>query len=213
VKVASLDNLLFILLIAVAALFQLLSKAVTKARKRESNETPTRPAPNVPRPNQRAPAESDADRIRKFLEALGQPPSSTPPPPIAPRTDIPPRRLAPVQPPPVIPREWRLPRERREITQKESPSPELPSRVEKIVVPPVTAAAAPAFEVHEIQQEPIVKTPVEAYAAATRPIINRPDLNTDIASLLASKSGLREAVLLREILGPPRGLQALDATL
>ena len=212
-KVASLDNLLFILLIAIAALFQLLSKAVTKARKRESNETPTRPAPKVPRPNQRAPAESDADRIRKFLEALGQPPSSTPPPPIAPRTDIPPRRLAPVQPPPVIPREWRLPRERREITQKESPSPELPSRVEKIVVPPVTAAAAPAFEVHEIQQEPIVKTPVEAYAAATRAIVNRPHLNTDIASLLASKSGLREAVLLREILGPPRGLQALDATL
>ena len=212
-KVASLDNLLFILLIAVAALFQLLSKAVTKARKSESNETPTRPAPKVPRPNQRAPAESDADRIRKFLEALGQPPSSTPPPPIAPRTDIPPRRLATVQPPPVIPRAWGLPQARREITQKESPSPELPSRVEKIVVPPVTAAAAPAFEVHEIQQEPIVKTPVEAYAAATRPIINRPDLNTDIASLLASKSGLREAVLLREILGPPRGLQALDATL
>jgi len=213
VKVASLDNLLFILLIAIAALFQLLSKAVTKARKKQSDETSTPPMP--PRPPQvpRAPAGSDADRIRKFLEALGQPPSSTPPPPIAPRTDIPPRRLAPVQPPPVIPREWRLPRERREITQKESPSPELPSRVEKIVVPPVTAAAAPAFEVHEIQQEPIVKTPVEAYAAATRAIVNRPHLNTDIASLLASKSGLREAVLLREILGPPRGLQALDATL
>ena len=80
-------------------------------------------------------------------------------------------------------------------------------------MPPVTVAAAPAFEVHEIQQEPIVKTPVEAYAAATRAIVNRPDLNTDIASLLASKSGLREAVLLREIFGPPRGLQALDATL
>ena len=212
-KVASLDNLLFILLIAIAALFQLLSKAVTKARKKQSDETSTPPMP--PRPPQvpRAPAGSDADRIRKFLEALGQPPSSTPPPPIAPRTDIPPRRLAPVQPPPVIPRAWGLPRARREITQKESPSPELPSRVEKIVVPPVTAAAAPAFEVHEIQQEPIVKTPVEAYAAATRAIVNRPHLNTDIASLLASKSGLREAILLREILGPPRGLQALDATL
>ena len=212
-KVASLDNLLFILLIAVAALFQLLSKAVTKARKKQSDETSTPPMP--PRPPQvpRAPAESDADRIRKFVEALGQPPSSTPPPPIAPRTDIPPRRLAPVQPPPVMPREWRLPREQCEITQKESPSPELPSRVEKIVVPPVTAAAAPAFEVHEIQQQPIVKTSVEVYAAATRPIINRPDWKTDIASLLASKSGLREAILLREILGPPRGLQALDATL
>ena len=212
-KVASLDNLLFILLIAIAALFQLLSKAVTKARKSESDETPRRPAPKVPRPNQRAPAESDADRIRKFVEALGQPPSSTPPPPIAPRTDIPPRRLAPVQPPPVIPRAWGLPRARREITQKESPSPEQPSRVEKIVVPPVPAAAAPAFEVHEIQRQPIVKTPVEVYAAATRPIINRPDLKTNIASLLASKSGLREAIILREVFGPPLGLRESDATL
>jgi hypothetical protein len=32
----------------------------------------------------------------------------------------------------------------------------------------------------------------------------------NIATLLVSKSGLREAILLREILGPPRGLQAFD---
>jgi hypothetical protein len=32
----------------------------------------------------------------------------------------------------------------------------------------------------------------------------------NIATLLASKSGLREAILLREILGTPRGLQTLD---
>ncbi len=212
----SLDNLLFLLLIAAAALFQLLSKAVRKAGKSDSNETSSSPRPQTPRPTQRAPRQSDADRIRKFLEALGQPPSSTPPPPVAPRTDIPPRRLAPVQPPPVMPRAWRLPREQREkpeITQKESPSPEQPSRVEKIVVSTVPAAAAPAFEVHEIQQQPIVKTPVEVYAAATRPIINRPDLKTNIASLLASKSGLREAIILREVFGPPLGLRESDATL
>src|SRR6059036_118686 len=95
----SLDNLLFFLLIAVAALFQLLSKAISKAGKRDSNETSSSPRPQTPRPIQRAPRESDADRIRKFLEALGQPSSSTPPSPVLPRTDIPPRPVAPVQPP------------------------------------------------------------------------------------------------------------------
>jgi hypothetical protein len=34
----------------------------------------------------------------------------------------------------------------------------------------------------------------------------------DIATLLASKTSLREAILLREILGTPRGLQPLDVT-
>ena len=68
----SLDNLLFFLLIAAAALFQLLSKAVTKAGKDQSDKTSTPPTPPRPPQVQRAPAESDADRIRKFLEALGQ---------------------------------------------------------------------------------------------------------------------------------------------
>src|SRR5262249_5569069 len=109
----SLDNLLFLLLIAVAGLFQLLSKTISKAGKGDSNETSSSSKSQTPRPVQRAPRESDADRIRKFLEALGQPPSSTPPPAVIPRTDIPPRPLAPVQPPPVVMRRnWRLPREK-----------------------------------------------------------------------------------------------------
>jgi len=214
----SLDNLLFLLLIAVAALFQLLSKTISKAGKSDSNETSSSPRPQTPRPIQRAPRESDADRIRKFLEALGQPPSSTPPPPVLSRTDIPPRRLAPVQPPPVIPGMWRLPRERREkpdVSQRESAPLEQPSRLQEIVPPTVPLPAAPAFEVHEplpveLQQPPIIKTPVEAYAAATQAVAKRADFKTYIASLHVSKSSLREAILLREILGPPRGLQAFD---
>src|SRR5437667_1829068 len=144
----SLDNLLFLLLIAVAALFQLLSKAVSKAGKSDSNETSGSPRPQTPRPIQRPPRESDADRIRDFLEALGQPPTSTPPPPVAPRTDIPPRRLAPVRPPPVIPGTWRLPREQRQkpdVTQRESRPSEQPSRFQEVVPPPVTARDTPGF--------------------------------------------------------------------
>jgi hypothetical protein len=35
----------------------------------------------------------------------------------------------------------------------------------------------------------------------------------DIAALLASATGLRDAIILREILGPPRGLRVIDAML
>jgi len=214
----SLDNLLFFLLIAVAALFQLLSKTISKAGKSDSNETSSLPKPQTPRPIQRAPRESDADRIRKFLEALGQPPTSTPPPPVAPRTDVPPRPLAPVQPPPVIPGRWRLPREQREksdVSQRESAPFEQPSRLQQIVPPPEPPPAAPAFEVHEavpveLQQPPIIRPPAEAYAAATQAVAKRADSKMNIATLLASKSSLRELILLREILGQPRGLQAFD---
>ena len=217
----SLDNLLFFLLIAVAALFQLLSKTISKAGKSDSNETSSLPRPQIPRSIQRAPRESDADRIRKFLEALGQSPTSTPPPPVAPRTDVPPRPLAPVQPPPVIPGAWRLPREQREkpdVSQRESFPLEQPSRLQQIVPPPEPPPAAPAFEVHEalaveLQQPPTIRPPAEAYAAATQAVAKRADSKINIATLLASKSSLREIILLREILGPPRGLQAMDATL
>jgi len=215
----SLDNLLFFLLIAVAALFQLLSKTISKSGKSDSNETSSSPRPQTPRPIQRAPRESDADRIRKFLEALGQPPSSTPPLPVLPRTDIPPRRLAPVQPSPVIPGRWRLPREQREkpdVSQRESAPLEQPSGLQQIVPPPGPPPDAPAFEVYEalaieLRQPPIIKPPGEAYAAPKAfGVAKRGDSKMNIATLLASKSSLRELILLREILGPPRGLQAFD---
>ena len=217
----SLDNLLFLLLIAVAALFQLLSKAVSKAGKSDSNETSTPPSPQTPRPSQRASRESDADRIRKFLEALGQPPSSTPPPPVLPRSDIPPRPVAPVQPPPVLRPGWRLPQERQQkhdVTQKESHLPAQPSRLQQIVPPPVPAPAATAFEVHEelpidVQQPPIITMPGQASATASQAVGEHADFKMELATLLASKSSLRKAILLREILGTPRGLQAMDATL
>jgi hypothetical protein len=217
----SLDNLLFFLLIAVAALFQLLSKTISKAKKSDSNETSSSPEPQTPRPIQRAPRESDADRIRKFLEALGQPPSSTPPQPVLPRTNIPPRPLAPVQPPPALPRVWRLPRERAQkpdVSERESRPYEQPSHLQEIAPPRVTAPVTATFEVHEAlpvepQQSPIINTAVESDATASQVVAKRAGSKRDIATLLASKSSLREAILIREILGPPRGLQALDATL
>jgi hypothetical protein len=216
----SLDNLLFFLLIAAAALFQLLSKAISKAKKSDSNDTSSSPTPQSPRPIQGAPRESDADRIRKFLEALGQPPSSTPPSPVVPRTNIPPRPLAPVQPPPPLQRVWRLPRQRaekQEVNKPESASLEESGGLQQ-VVPVAPALPAATFEVHEAfpiapQQSAVIKTAVESDAKASQIVAKRAASKGDIVTLLGSKSSLRQAILIREILGPPRGLQALDATL
>jgi hypothetical protein len=83
---------------------------------------------------------------------------------------------------------------------------------EKIFPPAIVGS--PAFEIHEgplpIEQLPIVKTPTAAYASPMPPVAKGEDLKTDVALLLASKSGLRDAIILREIFGPPQSLQSLD---
>jgi hypothetical protein len=88
--------------------------------------------------------------------------------------------------------------------------------LQEIAPPSVPPPAAPVFEVHEalaveLQQPPVIKTPVEAYGAPKAfEVAKRADFTMNIAALLVSKSGLRDAILLREILGPPRGLQGFD---
>ena len=203
---ASFDNLLFLLLVAVAVLFQFLAKIAAKTGKDQTKRTAT-PTPTTPTPMRRAPTESDEDRIRKLLEALGQPPTSRPPPPVAPRTDIPPRPVAPVQPPISPLSQVRREKSRkREIIAKEIPPPPTVRETEKMV--------PPAFEVQEgqlpIAPPPIFKAPAETYAGVTPTIAKAEGLRADVATLLASTSGLRGAIILREILGPPRGLRRLE---
>src|SRR6266478_2383421 len=107
-----LENLLFILLIAMAGLFRLLaSKAGETKKKLQNPNQRSTTSPQLGEPPRRARVESDEERIRKFLEALGQPATSRPPPPVAPRTNIPPRPLAPLQPP--LARAWKVIREER----------------------------------------------------------------------------------------------------
>jgi hypothetical protein len=87
--------------------------------------------------------------------------------------------------------------------------------LQQIVPPPAPPPVTQAFEVHEalpadLQQSPIITVPVETFAAANQTLAKGADFKMDIARLVASKSSLREAILLREILGTPRGLQPLD---
>jgi hypothetical protein len=205
-----LENLLFLLLLVIAGLFQLLGRAARKAST-EDEAKPTSKAPlRMPKPIPRAPVESDEERIRKFLEALGQPPASRPPPPVVARTDIPARPLAPVQPP--IAPLWKVTREerrKRRVILRESPPLSTETRTKEIVTREI--ADAQTFEIHEgplpVEPPPITKTPPEAYATATPGVAKGEELERHVPRLLVSTSGLREAIILREILGPPRGLR------
>jgi hypothetical protein len=92
--------------------------------------------------------------------------------------------------------------------------PDLPAEVARSEAAPKaehkvfkpTVAEAQSFEVHKTPAitESGVKAPFQPVAAqpTTRAV--------DIATLLRSTSGLRNAIILREIFGPPRSMQPLD---
>jgi len=194
---AHFENLLFLLLLVVAGLFQLLARAARKVSTEDQAKPTSKSPPRMLKPIPRAPTESDAERIRKFLEALGQPPASRPPPPVVPRTHIPPRPIARVRPSPI-------PTVRNILTRK----------TRQVLETPKTPRAASSFEIHEapppLAPTDSIKSPVEAYAMATAPKAKVTGSGADIATLLHSTAGLRNAIIVREIFGPPRSLQPFD---
>ena len=204
-----LDNLLFLLFVALAIFFQILTKAAAKGRRRPGDTTRRSTSPSQrPRPVSGEPDETDEQRIRKFLEALGQPTTSEPPTPVTPRpTYQRPVVLPHVGPmksplPPLTTRPPDLPREIK------LPGQIPPTREARTFQPRV--AEAPAFEVQQGQPLPVIKTAAEAYSIASQPIPIATRTESDVATLLRSTSGLRNAIILREIFGPPRSLQPLD---
>ena len=207
------DNLLVFVFFGIAVLFQLLS-AAAKNRKRRGDQT--RRSTTTPQSPRTLPREADdADQIRKFLEVLGQPTTSKPPEPVQPRptyqrplTHVPPfgPPLPPLKTrPPDLPEQVELPREVR------LPQQIPPVRKAKTFRP--TTPDAP-FEVHQgpqpLETAAPIKSPAEAYARATAPPAQTVQAKTDFAAMLRSTSGLRDAVILREIFGPPRSMQPLD---
>src|SRR6058998_1715200 len=208
-----LDNLLFLLFVALAIFFQILTRAATKAGRRSGETRRRSTAPSqTSRPLSQESDETDQQRIRKFLEALGQPTTSKPPAPVAPRpTDQRPVVLRHVgtMKSPLPPLTTRPPDLPREITL---PGQIAPTREARTFQPRV--AEAPAFEVQQgqplLEPSPVIKTAAEAYAIATQPISKSAEAKIDIGTMLRPKSGLRDAIILREIFGPPRSLQPLD---
>jgi hypothetical protein len=88
-------------------------------------------------------------------------------------------------------------------------------RRKRHAIPPETPVVAPrVIEVQEqrVQIEPRsdIKLPEGADATAADSKMKTGYAGADIAKLLRSSTGQRNAIILREVFGPPRSLQPLD---
>jgi hypothetical protein len=203
---------------AIAALVGIINW-LTKKDESSDAKKPSTPRTKAPRLGPRGdPAE---EQMRRFLEALGVPADQRPPPPIQ-RRELP--RVATVLPKiqprgpivsePIIP----------SYTKKRAKLPEPPALRTPPPVEPPPMLQTQAEKVHFRELEtPIIREfqtasshvtaiPFEASHADMRDAYKTAvDLPTTqpsdrVRELLKSPAGLRELILLREIMGPPRGL-------
>ena len=212
------QNIIFIIIAAIVGISRLIARIAEESKKR-SQRPPQLPRAAVgPRreytqPVQRARPKTDAERVREFLEALGQPTGTAPPPKVQPRTQVPPRPLAPVLPPASMRpfaqpefRSWK--EEARKTVVVVEPSAPAPTEIKRVVFPsvPPTIPAEGNQPGAWMAQEQAQTAP--ALTATDQPKV-RPTA-TLWKQHLRSPDSLRTAIILREIFGPPRGLQSLE---
>jgi hypothetical protein len=167
---------------------------IQKGKEAGQNTQSPSPPPTPNRPIERGgETQTEEERVRKFLEALGQP-AGTAPPKVTPRK-------RPIQPQ-IFPR---LPR----LTTAPPPLPEMPAT--QVTAPPplpielpgqwTAAALAPDFQVHDVPRQ-----------TSSEPMPETRRASTLARFKLGTPQDLRTAIVLREIFGPPRSLQPSDLT-
>ena len=209
------QNIIFIIIAAIIAISRLVSRISEESKKQsQRRRQPPLPQPEVPQPIQRTPPKTDEERVREFLEALGQPGGAAPPPKVQPRTQIPPLPLAPVQPPasmrPFAKPEFRTWKEQaKEIVVLQQPTKAAPPEIRRIVVPPPVPAEAnePGAWIEQAQAQTAVPTKIAIARTDDQPSV-RASADTVWKQALRSPNAARTAIILREIFGPPRGVQS-----
>jgi hypothetical protein len=168
-------------------------------KKAEGKKPPAQPPPRDARPQ--TTGDADAERMRKFLEALGLPAEQAPPPVRRPAPPAPPPLPKPAQQQKRPPRQPRPPR-----SLDEAPAPS--TRVEELHIPELETRGVAEF--HTVSSQ-ISAIPTEASAGAVLDPYASAQQQTPAESLrrlLRSRNEVRAAILLREVLGTPRGLQS-----
>src|SRR6266513_1055165 len=207
------QNIIFIIIAAIIGISRLVSRISEESKKQSQRrrQPPQRPPPQpeIPQPVQRTRPKTDEERVREFLEALGQPAGAAPPSKIQPRTQTPSRPLAPVQPPasvrPFGKPEFRTWREQaKEIVVLQQPTKIAPPQIKRVVVP--AEASKPGAWIEQEQAQTAAATKLAIARADDQPSI-RASADAIWKRTLRSPDAVRTAIVLREIFGPPRGVQ------
>jgi hypothetical protein len=204
------QNIIFIIIAAIIGISRLVSRISEESKKQsQRRRQPPPPQPEIPQAVQRTRPKTDEERVREFLEALGQPAGAAPPPKIHPRTQIPPRPLAPVQPPasmrPFRKPEFRTWREQaKEIVVLQQPTKIAPPEIKRVVVP--AEANEPGTWIAQEEAQTGAATKMAIARTDDQPSI-RASADAIWKQTLRSRDAVRTAIVLREIFGPPRGVQ------
>jgi len=208
------QNIIFIIIAAIIGISRLVSRISEESKKQSQRRgQPPQgppPQPGIPQPIQRTRPKTDEERVREFLEALGQPAGAAPPPKAQPRTQIPPRPLAPVQPPasmrPFAKPEFRTWKEQaKEIVVLQQPTKIAPPEIKRVVVP--AEANEPGMWIAPEQAQTGAATKIAIARTDDQPSV-RASADTIWKQALRSPNAARTAIILREIFGPPRGVQS-----
>jgi len=221
-------HLLFPIVVLIIAVIRAFASA--KSSSTGSPSVPPNPRPTVtPGTTNRGPGEpgeTAAERQRRFMEAIGLPPDSSPPTPVRPRTSLNPPPLMPVNFPPgqiVTPgRLKRVPTTSAPPARQGSPQPAIrrvapvapgqdPAKVAAAAAQAAVVAAATAQAGQAAQA-----AAAQAYSASRASAVKAPVAPAVVPSSAASglmerlrdPASIRQAIILREILGPPKALQS-----
>ncbi len=212
------ENIFFLIVVAIVGAVQLMMRFAEARKNAQGKKQSAPPAQNAPIP--RAPAESEEERVRKFFEALGVPPTTLNPPrrvqprELTPNRPRPKGKIMPVDPfpmpragtpvPPVI-----IPTSPRPVPEP----PPLPTRETTVLTDRPAAAtqprAAAEFEVRDVA-ESIAEDRAHTSRETARAIPTSRAQAGSIVARLATAEGLRDAIILREIFGPPRSMQTMQ---
>ena len=164
--------------------------------------------------------ESPEERKRRFLEAMSLPTDSIPPPPVKPPPEPDTRPLMPVYPPGPG---TGIPRVAGRLRRASSNTPPIPSRPAPAQPTPRAFPRTPPPAPPAVVPQPIAPVPVMTFAQVTSipdfspaglavspprapiaPAARDTISSSVILRRLRDPASIREAIILREVLGPPK---------